>query len=328
MGKLRLTLAVGDYDITRPLIDGTVTPSGIDLVVVTAPSPERHWRMMRRREFDVCELSLGSYVAERSEYGEDGGDLVAVPAFPHRRFRHGYAFVPGTSGATAPADLAGGSVGLRTWQTTAGIWMRGMLAEHYGLDLRSVRWVAQDPEDVPRDLPAGLELVRAPEGRTVTEMTASGELAGLLYPELPKQVLDGDGTIRRLFTDPKAAEQDYYRRTQIFPIMHTVVLKAEIANAFPWAPRALLDAFTEAKRLALRRLDNPRTVSLAWLRTLQDEEREVLGPDPWRYGWDDVNEQTLATFLRYSLDQGVAVRQLTPDELFWPATLDRIPRYV
>lgn len=328
MGRLRLTLAVGDYDITRPLIDGTVVPSGIDLVVVTPPSPERHWRMMRHREFDVCELSMGSYVAERSEYGEDGGDLVAFPAFPHRRFRHGYVFVPGSSSATAPADLAGGSVGLRTWQTTAGIWLRGMLAEHYGLDLRSVRWVAQDPEDVPRDLPAGLELVRVPEGKLVTDMTASGELAGLLYPELPQQVRDGDGTIRRLFADPKAAEQDYFRTTQIFPIMHTVALKAEIATAYPWAPRALLDAFTEAKRLAMRRLDNPRTVSLAWLRTLQDEEREVLGPDPWRYGWDDVNEQTLATFLRYSFEQGVAVGQLTPDELFWPATMDRIPHYV
>lgn len=328
MGKLRLTLAVGDYDITRPLIDGTVSPSGIDLVVVTCPSPERHWRMMRRREFDACELSLGSYVAERSEYGEDGGELVAVPAFPHRRFRHGYIFVPGASGALAPADLAGGSVGLRTWQTTAGIWMRGMLAEHYGLDLRSVQWVAQDPEDVPRDLPAGLKLTRAPEGKAVTDMCASGDLAGLLYPELPKQVREGDGTIRRLFTDPKAAEQAYYRRTQIFPIMHLVALKAEIAAAYPWAPRAMLDAFTEAKRLAMRRLENPRTVSLAWLRTLQDEERELLGPDPWRYGMDDVNEQALRTFLGYALEQGVAVRQLAPGELFWPATLDRIPRYV
>jgi 4,5-dihydroxyphthalate decarboxylase len=326
MSKLRLTLAVGDYDITRPLIDGAVQPQGIDPVVVTYPSPERHWRMMRHREFDVCELSLASYVAGRST--ETGDDLIAIPAFPHRRFRHGYIFVSASSEIRAPGQLAGQAVGVRTWQTTAGVWVRGMLAERYGLDLRTVRWMAQDPEDVPCSLPPGLMLRRVPDGRTVTDMCASGELAGLVYPELPAQLKEGHASIRRLFPDYKAAEQEYYKSTGIFPIMHLVAVKTDVASAYPWVPRALLQAFAEAKRLAMRRLEDPRTVSLAWLSSLQEEERALLGPDPWRYGLDETNRLTMETFLRYALEQGLAGRPLSAAELFWPATLDEVPKYV
>jgi 4,5-dihydroxyphthalate decarboxylase len=325
VSRLRLTLAVGDYDITRPLIDGIVQPSGLDLVVLTMPSPQRHWRMMRHREFDASELSLGSYVAHR---GSGGEDLVGVPAFPHRRFRHGYVFVPATSGATEPADLAGGSIGIRTWQTTAGIWMRGILAEHHGLDLRSVHWVAQDAEDVTEAVPKDIDLRQVAPGESVTDRCAAGTLEGLVYPELPRHVRDGDGTIRRLFANPRAEEEAYFRRTGIFPIMHTVAVRAELVDAFPWVPRALLDAFIESKRLAMERLENPRTVSLAWLRSLQEEEREVLGPDPWRYGFDDVNRSTLATFIDYALDQGLARERLQPEALFAPETIDDVPRYV
>lgn len=325
MSRLRLTLAVGDYDVTRPLIDGAVQPSGLDLVVVTYPSPQRHWRMMRHREFDACELSLGSYVTHR---GSGGEDLVAVPAFPHRRFRHGYLFVPAASPAREPAELSGGSIGIRTWQTTAGIWLRGILAEHHGLDLASVRWIAQDAEDVADSVPSDIDLRRVEEGQSVTELCATGALDGLVYPEIPRQVLDRDGTIRRLFDDPKAEEQAYFGRTGIFPIMHTVALQSDLVERFPWVARSLLDAFVEAKRLAIARLDNPRTVSLAWLRALQEEERDILGADPWRYGFDDVNRATLSTFLRYALDQGLVKQPLQPEDLFYDTTLDDVPSYV
>lgn len=324
-GRLRLTLATGDYDITRPLIDGDVQPTGLDLIRVTMPSPQRHYRMIVHREFDIAELSLGSYVARLSR-GED--DLIAIPAFPHRRFRHGYAFVSAAAGVTEPAALAGTKVGLRSWQTTAGVWLRGILAEHHGLPVESVHWVKQDVEDVELELPAGIRLDSVAPGQRVTDLCARGEISGLVYPELPRQVLDGDGTIVRLFPDPKAAEQAYYRATGIFPIMHVVAIRREIAQRYPWIPRTMLEAFEEAKERAMRRLDNPRTVSLAWLRTLQEEERALLGPDPWRYGFDAVNQHTLDTFLGYALHQGVAAKPLAAAELFHPATLDVTPRYV
>lgn len=325
MSKLRLSIAVGDYDITRPLLDGTVVPAGTDPIVLTAPSPQRHWRTLTHQEFDVAELSLGSYVAG---YTAGDSELVAIPAFPHRRFRHGYAFASVKDDVRQPADFAGGSIGVRRWQNTAGVWLRGILGEYHDLDLASVRWVAQDREDIPLALAPEVQLERVPEGRSVTDMCASGELTGLIYPEVPRQIREGDGTIRRVFDDPKSAEQDYFRRTGIFPIMHLVAIRAELVTAHPWLPRAILDAFVEAKRLALLRLANPRTVSLAWLSSLQDEERALMGPDPWCYGWNELNRSTIETFLRYATEQGVARRPVTPAELFAASTLDSPPTYV
>ncbi|MFI6348608.1 ABC transporter substrate-binding protein [Streptomyces sp. NPDC050560] len=325
MSRLRVTVATGDYDITRPLLDGALAPAGLDLVGVTMPSPQRHWRMLTHREFDVAELSLGSFCARLSR-GED--DLVGLPVFPHRRFRHGYAFVSAASGIRAAADLAGRTVGVRSWQTTAGVWLRGILEEYHGLPLDSVHWLAQDGEDVPLDLPDGLELTRVAAGEKVTDLCAAGRIEGLIYPELPRQVLAGDGTIERVFDDPKAAEQDYFRRTGIFPVMHVVAVRAELVESYPWLPRTLCEVFEESKRLALRRLDNPRTVSLAWLRALQEEERELLGPDPWHYGADALNYRTLDTFLGYARRQGVTARPLSAAQLFHPSVREQIPAYV
>ncbi|MDR0359210.1 MAG: 4,5-dihydroxyphthalate decarboxylase, partial [bacterium] len=275
--------------------------------------------------FDVAELSLGSYVARRSR-GETG--LVAIPVFPHRRFRHGYAFVSGRSGISDAAGFGGTAVGVRNWQTTAGIWLRGILSEHHGLDLAGVRWVAQDGEDVPLDLPPSISLERAGPGKRVTDMCAAGEIAGLIYPELPRQVRANDGSIRRLFTDPKQAEQQYFARTRIFPIMHVVAIRQQVLDKHPWAALNLLEAFERAKSRAMQRLEDPRTVSLAWLRALQEEERAILGDDPWQYGAGDVNATALRTFTGYAVAQGVAVRDLPVSDLFDASTLETPPAYV
>jgi 4,5-dihydroxyphthalate decarboxylase len=323
--KIPLTVMLGDYDITRAVFDGTAEPQGVDLTVLTAPSPQRHWRMLKHGEFDAAELSLGSYVTRRAR-GMD--DLVAIPVFPHRRFRHGYVFVSGKADVTTAADLAGTSVGLRSWQVTAGVWLRGILAEHHGLALDEVRWVTQDDEDEPLDLPPRLRVDRVPAGATVTGMCADGELAGLIYPEIPGQVERDEGTIRRLFPDPKQAEQDYFRTTGIFPIMHVVAIKAEVLDRHPWVARNLMETLEQAKQLAYRRMRDPRTVSLAWLRALQEEERALLGPDPWEYGLSAANRANIETFLAYAADQGMGTGGLTADDLFHPGTREIPPSFV
>lgn len=325
MTKLQLTLAVGDYDITRPLLDGTIVPQGVDLVTMTYPSPQRHWRMLRHREFDVAELSLGSYVAQRSRGGED---LVAIPVFPHRRFRHGYVFVHAGADVGRPSDLTGQTVGVRSWQTTAGVWLRGIFAEHHGLALESVRWVSQDPEDVPLGRLPTLSVESVPHGDNIVDMCVRGDATGLIYPELPRPVLAGEPTIRRLFEYPKVAEQEYFRQTRIFPIMHVVAVRADLLEDHPWLAGNLMDAFEQAKRTAVSRLQDPRTVSLAWLRALQEEEQAILGPDPWHYGLGGTNHHVLDTFLGYAEQQGIAAARLVPEDLFHPATLDRPPAYV
>jgi 4,5-dihydroxyphthalate decarboxylase len=319
-----VSIAVGDYDITRPIIDGVVVPDGLDPVVLTMSSPERHWRALRGHEFDIVELSLGSYVAHRAS---GLAEFTAIPVFPHRRFRHGYILIHAGSRIGKPTDFAGRSIGIRSWEVTAGIWLRGMMADD-GLDLADVRWVAQDPEDVSIQLPDGIRVERVPAGSTVTGLCATGELDGLIYPELPRNLDAADSGVRRLFPDPKTAEIDYFRRTGIFPIMHVVVIRSELLRRHPWIARSIRVAFEQSKQLAYERLRDPRTVSLAWLRSLQDEQAAVLGPDPWRYGMNDANRQNLATFLGYCARQGVAQRKIALDDLFYPPSLEDPPSFV
>jgi 4,5-dihydroxyphthalate decarboxylase len=319
-----VSIAVGDYDLTRAMLDGTVVPDGVDPVMLTMSSPERHWRTLRGHEFDVAELSLGSYIAHR---GSGLAEFTAIPVFPHRRFRHGYILVPSTSGISDPKEFAGHSIGIRSWQVTAGIWLRGIMADA-GLALDQVRWVAQDAEDVAVRLPAGVRLERVPDGRTVTQMCADGEIDGLIYPELPRSLGTGSSGIRRLYPDPRRAEEEYFRRTGIFPIMHVVVIRSALLDKHPWLARSIRAAFERSKALAYERLRDPRTVSLAWLRALQDEEADILGPDPWQYGMGDANRHNLATFLGYCAAQGIAGRDLDLDGLFFPASLEDPPSFV
>src|SRR6266540_2715983 len=172
-GRPRLTLACGDYDINRGLIDGTVEPEGIDLVTLTLHSPERHWRMMRGQEFDICELSLASYLMIRDQRALP---FIAIPVFPHRRFRHSYIFVNAQAGIDTPKQLEGRRVGIRTWQTTAGMWTHGILEEHYGVDTRTIHWFRQDQEDIPFNLPSEFELTQVEPTQNLNEMLAEGSV--------------------------------------------------------------------------------------------------------------------------------------------------------
>lgn len=324
--QLKLSVSLGDYDINRAIIDGRVQPQGVELLPLVQTSPERHWRMLMHREFDVCELSMGSYTAMLGHGGQR--ELVAIPVFPHRRFRHSYVFVTGARRISSASDLRGGRIGIRSWQVTGGVWMKGFLADYHDLPIDSVTWVAQDPDDVDIDLPAGVHLERVPEGETVTGLCARGELDGLLYPEIPKQLHSQTGEIERLFPNFRAAEEDYYRATGIFPIMHVVVLWRELVEEHPWLPRNLFEAFTESKRLAIERMRDPRVVSLAWLRWLIEHERDLLGPDPWEYGLSAANRNNLDTFLRYSHEQGLTSERLNAGDLFVPGMLEEPPTFV
>jgi len=322
--RIPISLACGDYDINRALIDGRVVPHGVDLTVVTAPSPERHWRMSRNGEFDACEFSLGTYLI-----AHDRGDwpVTAVPAFPHRRFRHGYIFVNVKNGIREPRQLEGRRVGIRTWQATAGLWARGILQDDHGVDLRSIDWVAQDDEDVPLQPGHGFRIERVPAGRAVTELLETGEIDALVYPELPESIRRGDPRVARLFPDTKTVEIEYVGRTGFFPLMHTVVIRRAVVDAHPWLPRELLAAFEASKLQAFDAMRDPRRVSLAWFSEAMAEQRQILGPDPWSYAFEP-NRAALETMIRWSHEQGMIARRFAPEELFAPSTLADLPHYV
>jgi 4,5-dihydroxyphthalate decarboxylase len=321
---LPLTIALGDYDINRGLIDGSIVPQGTAPRVLVYPSPERHARMVRHLEFDVCELSLGSYLMLHDRADPP---LIAIPVFPHRRFRHGYVFVDARAGITTPRDLEGRRVGIRTWQTTAGIWARGMLQDDHGLDLSTIEWVRQDPEDLPLADPSRFRFSAVAAGDTVTAMLERGELAGLIYPERPTALGRPDARTTRLFPDPKAAEMAWAQRTGLFPLMHTVVVRRDLIDRHPWLALNLMTAFRAAKDLAFERMRDPRRISLAWFEEALAEQRQVLGPDPWAVGLGPARDG-LETLIRWSHEQGLIARPMAVESLFVPSTLDDVPAYV
>jgi len=321
---LHLSLACGRYDINEPLLRGEVSPQGVELNVQAYPSPERHRRMSRNLEFDVCEFSMATYLMI---HDRQLLPVTAIPAFPHRRFRHGFVFVNSAAGISEPKGLEGRRVGIRNWETTAGMWARGMLADEYAVDLKSIVWVAQDDEDVPLEHAGTFRIERVPEGKTVTAMVETGELDALIYPELPQSILGGDPRVRPLFPDAKQAEIAYFKKTGMFPIMHTVLIRNDIVETHPWVARNLLTAFQESKDRTFRAMQDPRRVSLAWFRDALQEQVRILGPDPWAYEFER-NQPVLETMIRYAHEQGMIARPFPPEDLFEPSTLERLPAYV
>lgn len=315
--KLHLTLACGDYEMVRALKDGTVKADGIELTVLSdMDSSTRHWRMIRHRAFDICELSGSSYLM-----GKDRGDngFTAIPVFGHRRFRHGFVFINTAKGIDKPTDLIGRDIGLKTFQATALVWIRGILEDEFEVPHTQVNWRAEKEEDVPFDPPPSLTLTRTPPGKRVETMLVEGELDTVIHPDIISPILDKNPRVKRLFDDHKALEIDYFRRTGIFPIMHVTAIKQEIVDRHPWVPMNLLVAFERAKQVAYKRMENPRRVPLAWFRETLEEQVAILGKDPWAFGLNDANRHNLETLIRYAHHQGMIEQPLPVDELFDPS---------
>ncbi len=311
--KLQLTLATGDYEIVRALKEGVVQPDGIELTVLTGmDSPTRHWRMARNREFDICEFSFSIFLLGR----ERTADLTAIPVFLHRRFRHGFVYINSQKGIQQPTDLIGRNVGLKNFQATALVWIRGILEDEYDVPHRKIFWKAEREEDVPFTSPPGLSLERIPVGKRVENMLAEGELDAVIHPDIIGPILDGDPRVRRLFGNHKELEMAYYRKTGFFPIMHTTVIKQEIVDRYPWVPMNLQVAFERSKQIAYGQMENPRKVPLAWFREAQEEQEAALGKDPWIYGLGETNRKNLGALIRYSHHQGMISREYSVDELF------------
>jgi 4,5-dihydroxyphthalate decarboxylase len=323
MAKLNLTLACGAYDLLRPLIEGVAVPAGIDLNVLTMASPERHGRMLRHEEFDVCELSLVAYLVALDQ----GRTFRAIPVFPHRRFRHGYMVKRMNCGVEKPADLNGKRVGLDTLQNSAGLWMRGILQDHYGVDLKTVEWWCQEEEDVPFEPAKWMKVRRVPKGKNIDQMLVDGELEAALYPETLPSIKKGSPKVGLLFPDAKAAEIDYYKKSGIYPIMHTVVIKGGILEKNPWVAVSLQQAFQRSKEICYERMKDPRNFTLVWVKETMQEQERIFGPDPWPYNLDD-NRKVLEAAVRYEHEQGMIKKKFKIEELFFPPSLQEIQGYV
>jgi 4,5-dihydroxyphthalate decarboxylase len=313
--KLHMTLACGDYESIRALKEGIVKPDGIELTVLTdMTSDVRHWRMLRNHEFDVAELSMSNYMSAKLQ----NLPFTAIPVFLHRRFRHGFIFLNASRGITKPTDLIGRRVGLRNFSATANLWVRGILEHEYNVPHRQIQWFKQDEEEVEFVPPADLALTRIAPGKSVETMLVDGDLDALIHPELIQPILNKDHRVTRLFRNYKELEIEYYKRTGNFPIMHTTAIRQEIVDKNPWVPVNLLQAFERSKQIAYERMENPRIVPLAWFRHALEEQEDLLGPDPWRYGLGQQNRENLATLMQYSFEQGLIAHKMPLDEIFAP----------
>jgi 4,5-dihydroxyphthalate decarboxylase len=320
LSELSLTLACGDYEITLPLKEGSVKPEGIDLNVLTEmDSTTRHWRFLRNQEFDIAEVSCSSYLVARDR----GMPVEAIPVFLHRRFRHGFIFINTSKGIHSPADLAGRKIGLKQFQSTALVWLRGILQHDYGVPLESIEWFCELDETIDFTGTRDFKIVRLSNDRSVEQMLADGEIDALLHPDLIRPLLAKDPRVGRLFPNYRQEELSYYQRTGIFPIMHILGIRREILEKNSWVGINLFHAFDEAKRIAMKRLTNPRVVPLVWYREEWEEQESIFGDDPWEYGLSKMNENTLETLVGYAHEQGLIRRKPALEELFLDASQGR-----
>jgi 4,5-dihydroxyphthalate decarboxylase len=322
MPALRLTLACWDYDRTRALADGTVAPDGIELVYLNQPVEETFFRMMRHREYDCSEMSLSSYVVSLQK---ENPPFIAIPVFPSRFFRHSCIFVSAKSGIRRPEELKGKRIGVPEYQMTAPVWIRGILSDDYGVKVTEVEHFSGGEEEPGRheklkiDLPSNIRLKPIPGDNTLSRMLAEGELEALVTARAPSTF---PAKAQRLFPNYREIEKEYYKRTQIFPIMHTVVIRRDVYEKNPWIAQSLHKAFTAAKAKAYALYDQTAALPamVPWLVAELEEARREMGADWWPYGLEP-NRNVLETFLRYHHEQGLSARRLKPEELFARETL-------
>lgn len=316
MPDTRLTLSCGDYDRTRPLIDRTVATPGLDLTVIPLPSAERHTRFVRNLEFDVCELQIAQYLGLKSR----GVPITAIPVFPHRRFNHSCVMVRMDSDILGPEDLRGRRIGVHGHFNPIALWIRGLLQHEFNLPPSEIHWVADGSEDVPGwSPPSWLRIEREPAGRKMQDLLKAGELDAQILSDSGADASNINKIVRRLWPNYREVEVDYYRRTGIFPIRHLVVVKDEVLERDGEVASQLVRAFEDAKQQAYKYWADHRRSSLAWFGAEQEEERALLGPDPWPYSMEK-NRVVIDTLLDYAFEQRLTERRLDINEIFATGT--------
>lgn len=325
-GSLSLSVAVGDYDRNRPLLDGRVAIDGVDPVVMRLNPEEMFFRAMRHEEFDICELSLSSHTLRTSR-----GDApyVGVPAFVSRAFRHTGIIVRSDSGITHPSELKGRRVGIPEWQLTANVWIRAILEDEYGVAPQDIAWVRgglEQPgrvEKVKTDLPPGVEIEDIGSEDTLRDMLADGRIDAFIGPRAPTSFTPANPDLRWLFADPTAEAMSYFERRRIFPIMHVIGVRRSLVAVHPWLPMAVFKAFCQSKAVALEHLSET-SASKITLPFVEEQLRRaiaLMGPDFWSYGFTP-NQHVLDYFVEAHHRQGLSPRRVSATDLFHPSTLE------
>jgi 4,5-dihydroxyphthalate decarboxylase len=315
-----------DYDRTRALFDGRVRVEGCELITAAIEPEEAFHRAFSFQEFDISEISISSHTLTTAR---GTNEYIGIPAFVSRLFRHSGIYIRTDRGIDSPAGLKGKTIGLPEYQITANVWIRGILQDDFGLKPESIHWRRgglEEPgrlERSPLQLPASVELKQVADGKTLSGMLEAGELDGIISARAPSCFERGAPKVARLFPDYRATEEDYFRRTGIFPTMHIIGIRKSIVERHPWLPVSVFKAFQRAKELTTYELGQigHLFVSLPWGVAEFEKARALMGDDYWSYGFEP-NRRVLETFTRYHHEQGLSARKVAPEELFAASTLD------
>ena len=324
MTQIKLTMALSHYDRHIPFFDGSVQVEGVDLQILEVGQSEplrhgkdRHERMLQKSEFDICELSLSSYLMAKSR----GMPFTAIPVFPRRLFSLSQMWVNTDAVINSPQDLIGKRVGLSTFQTTLSVLAKGDLQSEYNVPWRKMEWIVSKEEAVSFKPQAGVHIELVAPGKKIGTMLEQGEISALMVPHPPQQALKGSAKIRRLFADPKQEEIKYFQRNGYYPIMHVVAFRDEVLAKDPALAHNVMAAFDKAKAACMAYYDDPNWSRFVWGRHLFEEERRAFGDDPWPHGVNK-NWANLERFMAYSVDQGLMEKKLTVEDLFASGTLN------
>jgi 4,5-dihydroxyphthalate decarboxylase len=320
MPDVPITVASGDYDRVRALREGAVGIAGCAVTYSTVEANGLFIRNLKNQEFDVSEMSFSTYITLKARGAHH---YTAIPAFLSRAFRHSAIFVR-TDRIKSPADLKGKRIGTPEYLTTMLVWLRGLLSDEYGIAPSDLRWrlggLEQPSQKTAAPEPiAGVEIETIPPGKTLSGMLADGELDAVFTARPPLCFVKGAANVGRLFADTRAAEQAYYKKSGVYPLMHAVGIRNSLVEAHPWMARAVFDAFLQSKEIALADLQKLAafSVTLPWVEAEFRATQAVLGKDIWPYGLDE-NRKAIETLCRYLHEQGFTPRRMQADELFAP----------
>ncbi len=321
-----ITIACGNYDRTRAILDGRVKVEGCDVTYLPLYPEEIFHRAFRFQEFDVSELSFSSYLRT---VAAGTCAYVGIPAFVSRIFRHSGIYIRTDAGIRTPEDLKGKRIGLPEYQITAVVWMRGMMQHEYGVLPTDIHWRnggQEQPgrqERTPLKPIPGLDLKPLGPEETLVGLLRAGQLDALFTARAPSSFLASEPHIARLFPDTRAAEQAYYKKTGLFPIMHLIGIRKSLVAQHPWLPVSVYKAFCDAKALAMTDLTdvNALMVTLPWLEPETKETIAIMGTDFWKYGVHE-NLREIEALTQYAYEQGLIDRKVKADVLFAPSTFE------
>jgi len=309
--ELELTLMLADYHRTRPLLSGEITAGGIQLKPRRAETGEACMRPVYE-EFDIAEMSLSWYMMARCRKEP----VIALPIFPLRMQIHPYIFCSTSSGIERPEDLKGKKIGMDEYRLTVGLWARGLLQEYYSVRPDDCEWFTSAPERAGYRPPAGVKVTVADE--PTEALLLRGEIDALIPPNIPSSFRQRDPRIRRLFQNPRKTITEYFHKTNIFPITHTLVVRQSLFDEHPWLVASLLQAFSEAENLCRKSYDYAKRLALPSAVLILEEEEELFGNNPWAHGLTPENRVVLEKFVQYAEEQGYIPYRPQLSELFAP----------